>query len=62
MRKILAAAVIGTAVLVPLASSASAGCIAVSDDLCVGWPCPAGTVNSLDEKLGDHLDEWACIE
>lgn len=65
MRKILAAAALGAAVLGPLAPAASASCIALTTDpyqVCVGWPCPAGTINSLDDKLGDHLNDWACIE
>lgn len=61
MRKVLAAAVIGAAVLVPFASSASASCIAVTEDLCVSPPCPAGYLNALDDKLGDHLDPFACM-
>ena len=64
MRTILAAAALGAAVLSPFASPASASCIALTEDpyqICVSPPCPAGTVNSLDEKLGDHLNEWACL-
>lgn len=66
MRKLLAVALAGAAVLVPV-SSASAYVICVlatpeGHQVCVNPPCPAGTVNDLDRKLlGDVLNDWACL-
>ena len=63
MRTKIAAALIGAGIAVSLLpGTAQASCWYISEDLpCVQPPCFADELNKVDEKTGDHLDEFACM-